>query len=674
MAKKQTPQQPLQKGRPLIPAQKPQPRAQAATDGNDKEGFVHKYATHLIMAGIALVTYIFYKGSLENKFTNWDDLGYVLTNPLIKDSSSEGFWRLFNKEALVMGNYHPLTIATYWYEYGKYGLEPHMYHVHSLLLHILCTFAVVGFIRVLTRNYTVALLVGLLFALHPMRVESVTWIAGRKDLLYGMFFMLACTTHLYYIRNQAGKKTLWYVATIVLFLISLLSKSVGVTLPVVLLLLDYYEDRKLDINLILEKLPLFALSVAFGLMAVYAQTDVGALGTLEVHFNPIERLALGCYALITYVWKAIIPVGLTNFYPHPMKISGSLPLNYYLYMLLLAGMLFGIWRFGRKNKTVVLGVSFFIINMLLLLQFISVGGAIIADRYTYISYIGLFLMAAVAVAKYMENNKPMANVILGVSVALCLGYGYMTNERNKDWYDSLTLWNDAIEKNPRSPLAYFLLGQEYYTRFEASVKPQEKQKNGDSAFYYFTKSVEMKPDYASAIVSQAEYLRSVGRIDESKVTYLRALSYDKTLKSAYMGLGVVYSIKQQYDSAGPAFRKALALKDFFPECHSNYANYLDILGKTDSALFEYEKSIIQNPDVYIPHMNRGRIYLRINKPQLALEDYNRANIIEPDNPEPYYMRAKCYAAMGKKADARREVEEARKRGFQVEQAFYDSLL
>ena len=184
----------------------------------------------------------------------------------------------------------------------------------------------------------------------------------------------------------------------------------------------------------------------------------------------------------------------------------------------------------------------------------------------------------------------------------------------------------------------------------------------------------MKPDYASAIVSQAEYLRSVGRIDESKVTYLRALSYDKTLKSAYMGLGVVYSIKQQYDSAGPAFRKALALKDFFPECHSNYANYLDILGKTDSALFEYEKSIIQNPDVYIPHMNRGRIYLRINKPQLALEDYNRANIIEPDNPEPYYMRAKCYAAMGKKADARREVEEARKRGFQVEQAFYDSLL
>jgi protein O-mannosyl-transferase len=671
MAKKQHTPQSQQKPKAAVPSQKPQARPQVATTENTS--FLTKYSTLLIMAVVAILTYIVYKGSLDNKFTNWDDLGYVLTNPLIKDSSTEGLWRLFKLESLVMGNYHPITMATYWYEYGTVGLEPEMYHVHSVLFHILCTFTVIGFIKVLTRNSVAAIVVGLLFALHPMRVESVTWIAGRKDLLYGMFYMLACTTHILYIRNHSGKKTLWFIATILLFVLSLLCKSVGVTLPVVLLLFDYYEDRKLDYKLIVEKLPLFALSITFGIIAVYAQSDVGALGTLEVHFNAIERLALGCYALVTYVWKAVVPVALTNFYPHPMKIEGALPLAYYLYIVLLVGAIAALWRSCRKNKIVVVGVSFFVINMLLLLQFISVGGAIIADRYTYISYVGLFLMAGWAVAKYTEAHKSMANVVIGIAVAVSLGYGYMTNERNKDWYDSLSLWNDAIVKNPGSPLAYFLLGQEYYTRFEAAVTQPEKQKCGDSAFYYFSKSVEMKPDYASAIVSKAEYLRSVGRIDEAKVNYILALSYDSSLKSAFMGLGVVYSIKQQYDSAGPVFRKALALKDFFPEGHSNYANYLDILGKTDSALMEYEKSIMQNPDVYIPHMNRGMIYQKINKPQLALQDYERATIIEPNNPEPYYQRAKCYAAMGKKAEARREADEAKRRGYNVDPAFYDTL-
>ncbi len=634
---------------------------------------MQKYALLLIMAGIAVVTYIVYKGSLENKFTNWDDLGYVLANPLIKDSSTEGLKRLFTFDGLVMGNYHPITMVTYWYEYSKYGLEPEMYHVHSMLFHILCTFTVVGFIKVLTRSNVAALLVGLLFALHPMRTESVTWIAGRKDLLYGMFYMLACTTHIYYIRNQAGKKMLWFIATIVLFFLSLMCKSVGVTLPVILLLFDYYEGRTLNFKLVLEKIPLFALSLTFGIIAVYAQKDVGALGTLEVHFNAIERLALGFYALVTYVWKAVIPVQLTNFYPHPMKINDSLPIVYYLYLVLVVGLLAALWRFGRKNKTVMVGVLFFIINMLLLLQFISVGGAIIADRYTYISYIGLFLIGATAVARYIETHKSMANAVLGVSIAACLGYGYMTNERNKDWYDSLSLWNDAIVKNPRSPLAYFLLGQEYYTRFEAAVTQPEKKRNGDSAYYYFCKSVEMKPDYASAIVSKGEYERSVGRIDEAKASYLKALSYDQTLKSAYMGLGVVYSIKQQYDSAGPVFRKALSLKEYFPEGHSNYANYLDILGKTDSALMEYQKSISQNPDVYIPYMNRGRIYMKINKHDLALQDYARASSIEPDNPEPYYLQAQCLQKLGRKAEALKAAQEAKAKGYNVDPAFMQSL-
>lgn len=633
-----------------------------------------KYLEPLIVAGIALVTWLFYSNATENQFTNWDDLGYVLTNPLIKDSSAEGFKRLWSIDSPVMGNYHPLTIVTYWWEYGKHGLEPWIYHFDSIIYHIITTVAVYLFAKVLTHNRIAASIVAALFALHPMHVESVTWIAGRKDILYGMFYMLACTTHILYIRSEKSRATMWFVLTIVLFALSLFCKSVGVTLPVVLLFIDYYEQRKLNFRLLLEKIPLFALSLTFGLLSVYAQKDIGALGTLDVKFTALERLALGCYALVTYVWKALIPVGMTNFYPYPTKVGESLSATYYVFPLIVAAAGFLVWKYGRKNRMLIFGLSFFIINLLLLLQFIPVGGAIMSDRYTYIPYIGLFLITATWVAKQFDNNTSLAKPALAGSVGLCLAFGYLTHERNKDWYDAVTLWQDAIQKDPQSPIGYFYLGQEYYTRFESALTQQDRQKYGDSAYYYFQMSVAHKPDYTSPIVCMGEYERSIGRLDDAKKHYLQALAIKDESESAYLGLGVVYSIQQKFDSAGVAFRKALSMKKYFPEGHSNYANYLEITGRTDSALKEYEYSISQNPDAYIPYMNRGRIYIKLKQYDKAIADYSRASTIKPDNPEPYYMRAQCYALAGKKAEARRDLAEARRKGFSQVDANLEAMI
>jgi protein O-mannosyl-transferase len=672
MAKKSTQQQ-KQKA-PANPGRAQAATASAAKEAGNDKGFAARYAIPLMLSIIALLTYLFYKGSLDNKFTNWDDLGYVLTNPLIKDSSWEGLKAIFSTDNPVMGNYHPLTIATYWYEYSKHGLEPEIYHIHSLILHILCTFSVFAFVRVLTKNAYAAFFAGLLFALHPMRVESVTWIAGRKDLMYGMFYMLACVTHLFYLRDQYGKKTLWFIATIALFALSLLCKSVGVTLPVVLLFIDYYENRKLDHKLLIEKLPLFALSVTFGLLSIYAQKGVGALGTLDVKFSVLERLALGSYALCMYLWKLVAPVSLTNFYPYPMKVNDALPAVYFIYPLIVAGLLALFWMFARRNRLIILGLAFFVLNLLLLLQFVPVGGAIMSDRYTYIPYVGLFLIIGGMVARIYAAKNSYSTIVPAALIVACLSFGYMTNERNKDWYDSIALWNSAIDRNPESPIAYFYMGQDYYTQFESALTAQDKQRYGDSAYYYFVKSVERKPDYTSPIICIGEYLRSVGRIDEAKTTYLKALSIKDDLESAYLGLGVVYSMKQQFDSAGTAFRKALTLKQYFPEGHSNYANYLDIIGKTDSSIQEYEKAISQNPDAYIPYMNRGRIYLRLNKADLALRDYTRASLLKPEFGEPYYLKAQCLARLGRKAEAQQEVNEAKAHGYvQMDPTFLESI-
>ncbi len=655
------------------PKQQTPDKVTNATVENDI--FRNRYAQPLIVSGIALITFLFLSVCIKNKFTNWDDIGYVTSNPLIKNSSWEGIKNIFSVSNPVMGNYHPLTILTYAFEYRYQGLLPFIYHLDSLILHVLVTIAVYIFVKVLTRRTIAAAIASLLFGLHPMHVESIAWIAGRKDLIYGLFYVLSCTSYLYYIRTSGTKKTAWYLLGLVLFALSLLAKSVAVTLPVTLFLFDYYENRKLHFNLLLEKIPHFGLSLLFGILSIDAQKKIGALGTLDVHFNPLERMALGCYALGTYLWKAIVPAGLSNFYPYPMKENGALPYSYYTYVLIIIALIFVIWKFARNNKIVVFGSLFFLINIVLLLQFMPVGGAIMSDRYGYIPYLGLFVIAGWFVSGYFDvkEKKQTANIVLAVTIVYSLVLGYFSYQRCQDWYDSESLWRDDSDKHPESPIAYFYLGQEYFGRCEAATTPADKKNKADTALMYFNKSVERKPDYINPIICIGEMQRTFGQIDAAKNTYYQALKISDKNESVYLGLGIVFAMKKQFDSAAYCFSKGIKIKPYFPEGHSNYANFFDIIGKTDSALMEYAVSIAQNPDVYIPYMNRAKILVRLKRFDDAITDYNKAMTIQTDNGEPYYFRSVCYYQKGNKTQALQDAEKAVALGYPVDKNYLGML-
>ena len=661
--------------RPALNTPKPQAAPRNLSAKADNRSFITRNAQPLIIAGLALITFLFLQTILGNKFTNWDDLGYITSDQLIKNNTWQGIVNIFNINNPVMGNYHPLTILIYNIEYSFVGLQPMLYHLDSLIVHVLVTIAVYFFVKKLTGRMIAAAIASLLFALHPMHIESVAWAAGRKDLLYGVFFIMSMTCYINYVRVDGTKKKMWYTLVLVLFALSLLAKSVAVTLPVTLFLIDYYEKRKLQIGLLLEKIPHFALALLFGVLSVRAQKDIGALGSLDAHFNGLERFALGNYALYNYLWKAIIPTGLTHFYPYPLQIGGSLPGIFYVYPVIIAVVIAVLWIFGRKNKVVIFGVGFFLVNIVLLLQFIPVGGAIISDRYGYIPYLGFFLMAGWWVSGYFEGTeqKPIAKVVLGATLAYCLVLGYLSNQRCKDWYDSVSLWKDNIEKHPDGPVGYFYLGQEYYSRYEAAATPKERLAYYDSCLANFNGSIARKPDYINPIICLGELQRNEGKILEAKETYYNAMKISNKNESVFLGLGVVYSILGKYDSAGICFRKALSLKSYFPEGISNYANYLDIIGQTDSSLFYYGKAISQNPDAYIPYMNRAKIYLKTGKTDAALADYERAMQTSPDRGEPYYLRSRIYAQTGKKAAAIKDVEAAISLGFPVDQAYYKQL-
>ena len=685
-----------------VPRQQPAARTAAAPA---KDGFIQRYYEWLVVAGISVLTYFFFREILNNKLTNWDDLGYIITNPLIKDSSFEGLKKIFSTENPVMGNYHPLTIMLYWIEYAHYGLEPWIYHFDSLICHILMTIAVYLFVRVLTRRPVAAGIAALLFGIHPMHVETVAWAAGRKDILYGLFYILSLTAYVYYLRSASkNKKIIWYSLTIVLFAISLLAKSVGVTLPITMFLVDLLEGRtlftggsepggiigdnkngKFNYLLFLEKVPHLGLAVLFGILSIQAQKHIGALGTLDVKFTPIERIALAAYNVCTYLWKAVIPVGMCNFYPYPMKENDALPSSFYLYLLVVAGLLFLTWRYGRKNKILLFGMGFFLVNIALLLQLIPVGGCIMSDRYTYLPYLGLFVIAGWFVSGFFEDaaKRQTGKILVGITVAYSLVLGYLTTEQCKVWHDSISLWKDDIEKHPENPVSYFYLGQEYYTRFEDATIPADQKKYQDSAQFFFMGSIQRKPDYTNPIITLAELQRTTGQLDEAKRSYFTVIQINATHsnkvqdkdESVYLGLGVIYAIRKQYDSSEYCFKEALRIKPFFPEAHSNYANFLDIMGKTDSSLKEYQVAIDQNPDAVIPYMNRARIYLVVqNKPDEAIKDYNKAIELKPEKADAYYMRSKAFEKKGDKAHALQDVEKAKSLGYPaIDAAYYQSL-
>jgi len=652
-------------------SQPPQKLKEMQVNSAGNNIFQRPYVQLLIMAGLAIITWLFLKVCLNNQLTNWDDPGYIKDNALIKDVTTDGIKNIFSLSNPIMGNYHPLTILTYAIEYSYAQLRPeyfYIYHRDSLLFHIAVTLLVYWFVKVLTRRDIAAIVAALLFGLHPMHVESIAWLAGRKDVVYGLFFMAALIAYVYYVRAKDGKKRLWYACVIILFVCSLLAKPVAVILPVVLLLVDYFEKRKPDALLFADKILPYVIAIIFGLKSIHDQKLFGALGTQNEHYNFFERIALGSYALITYTWKAILPWNLSCFYPYPTKVNGALPSEYYLYVLTVLVLLaLLVWAFLRKKKIIVFGAMFFLVNIALLLQFIPVGGAILADRYTYIPYLGLFFIAGWAVSEFFEpaGNKKIGYAVVGIAGIYSLYLGYLSNERCQVWYDTASLWRDEIEQQPTTPNAYNNLGFEYFNRFNESVNMEDRKRYYDSAYLLLNKSISLQKDFANPYISLGELERSTGQFPEAKKNYYKAISlHDKTeTPNAYLGLAIIYAISNKWDSSDICFRLALKDKPYFPEAVGNYGNFLDMTGRTDEAIKEYGVAIAQNPDMYAPHLNRARALMRQKKLDEALSDFNRALELNPQMGEIYYFRGMCYAAKGNNAQAQQDVQKSKALGY-----------
>jgi protein O-mannosyl-transferase len=350
-----------------------------------------------ICIGVLVVSvFIAFSGGFNNEFVNWDDQNYVYQNPIVKNPT--GHWGTAWSSHVAL-NYHPLTMTSLMINSALFGIESaRSYIVTNTIIHLLNVLFVFWFALLLLKNKSeillpkagkplfVAFVTALLFAIHPMRVESVIWVSERKDVLYSFFFLAACINYLKYLDSEKNRKYLIY--SFFLFLASCLSKGQAVVLPIVFLLLDYWRERKFERNVFVEKIPFLVLSLLFGLIAVSVQGG-GNFGGL-LHVEGIAGTAMNAapkgsifsnilyagYGFMMYCYHLVIPFKLSSLYPYRAP-EESHPEYFLGLMAMLIVICVGIFNYGR-NKIITFGIGFFLITIALVLQLLQVGGAIMA--------------------------------------------------------------------------------------------------------------------------------------------------------------------------------------------------------------------------------------------------------------------------------------------------------
>lgn len=602
---------------------------------------------------VLVVTFIVLSPSLQNKFTNLDDTQYLVENPVVKDLNGQNIKTIFSEQ--FVGNYQPITMLSYMVEYKLWRLNPFGYHLMNLLFHLLGTLFVFLIIKKLSGNDLVAFITSLLFGIHPLHVESVTWIAERKDVLYGFYFLWALYLYILHTR-QERQFSKYFFFSLILFVLSLLSKAQAVVLPVVFFAVDFLMKRKFTWQTILEKVPFFLLAVAFGLLAIKVQGKAGAMQTFQ-YFPFYERILFSCYALMTYLHKLILPINLSCFYPYPETNDKINTAWVYISPAVLLVLAFVIWKFFRESKVVLFGVAFFLITIILVLQLLPIGDALYADRYTYIPSIGLFFIASHYLVPHLKNKMAMmlASVVL-------LFYCALTFQRTKVWHDSITLYTEAIDNGYKAAIIYNNRG----------AVLADSGRN-EEALQDFISLTELKPKYPNGWRNKALVLQRMKRDDEALAAFSKQIEYHPEDYSNYMSRGTMYVQKNNFEEAIKDFTKVIELQPKSGEGYYARSEAYGKSGKLAEALADINKAIGFDPNNGQSYNNRGIIYSMSGKYQEAINDFTRSLELKPDNIGAFTNRALAYKGMAKYAEALQDMLTAREKGIAVDENSINEL-
>ena len=521
---------------------------------------------------VAVGVFCIYLPALQNGFTNFDDNGYVTENDHIRPFGAVTVLWAFTQ--FYAGNWHPLTWISHGIDVALWDLNPIGHHLSNNILHALNTFLVILLMARLTRiaaskfpvlrNERAVLIAaattGILFGIHPLHVESVAWVSERKDLLCGLFFLLSLIAYAGYAEavhddespsgNYRNKN---YLLALLFFFLAILSKPMAVTLPIILLILDWYPfDRVRTLatvkSALVEKIPFLLISLASAVITILAQRSGGALASL-VQIPFVHRLFVSIKVVILYLGKMALPIHLVPFYPYPRMLSADflLPIFFAIAISIAA------FRVAQKNRLWLAVWGIYVIMLLPVIGIVQVGGQSMADRYTYLPSIGPFFLAGLGASRLYQKCRgardrlvlPLSLLCVAAGVLVILALSVRTIEQIGIWKNSVTLWSYAIEKDPDNGQAYNQRGLHYGHAGEFDKALEDFQKaaqfsprdynirnslgvtlhrlgNYVKAMEEYNISIEINPNNADAIGNRALIYLKAGDVQSALIDFERS--------------------------------------------------------------------------------------------------------------------------------------------------------
>jgi protein O-mannosyl-transferase len=581
---------------------------------------------------IALAAIGVYLFSIQNQFVYFDDDKAILYQTALQNPSLRSFFTGQN-----LGMYAPLTWICYWFGYLLSGFDTWGYHLLSMLLHALNAVLVYFLLKSLFERHWMAIVPALLFAIHPIQVEAVAWAAALSTVLFSTFYLSALLS---YVRWLRGSKAMWLGAALLFFLLSCLSKSAAVTLPLVIVTLDLYFQKPLRTSW-WSKALFFALALGFGLYTFATREMEGHdFEYTSRGFNTLDRFFMVCHTLLFYPVKIVAPVGFYINYPFE-KTNGAWSWVYYIAPVVLAALGVLVWRF-RKNYAVLLGVALYFLPLTVMLPFRTVGSfELRSDRYMYLSCIGVFVLLALA----SERLKAPVRLALLAGVAGVLGF--LAFRQTAVWKDGVALFGNCVANDPTIPLCQCNLAYNHLLN-----------RNYDKAIVHYTETLRYDPTYAeahngrgNALLQQKQYQRAFEDFDS-------AIKNGIITPKIYLNRGKCLALLNRPAEALPDLNKSVEMGFSNPELFFLRGSVREKTGDTPGALEDYNKALGLNAGFLEAYVNRGMLHLNSKNYEKAISDLGRAIALSPNVPMFYTSRAMAYFASGDKANARADAEKA----------------
>ena len=541
-----------------------------------------KYQIAIQIGVIALISCAVYFPSLKNGFTNWDDKILVLENSNIRSLSVDNVAKIFSASYGGFGGYTPLVFMSYALEYRFFKLDPRAYHATNLLIHILNSLLIYWLIYLVSRKIRLSFIVAAFFGIHPLHVEAVAWIPGRKDVLFSLFYLLALITYLLFLQKR--RKRSYYLLALLMFTLSVFSKVTAVSFPLVILLIEFHLAKKLDKSSLARVVPFMILSIGFLFLAVItSRSGLPQAPTEQVRY--LQNLGLFFYSFVFYIGKLFLPVGLIARYSVEI---GRYPWQILLNSVVFAavcGFLYFVYR--RKSEIVTFGIAFFILTLLPTLPFHFFGQPY-ADRYMYLPMTGLlFVIAAVLEPMPLKKAGPYFKrsfVVSSLVIAAVVLLGAQTWRLSQVWRDGLSLWTYVLEKDPTNATAY---------------------------------------------LNRGDVLVGSNQLDQAFSDYEQAARFNPKDPHVYTNKGFIYFKRGQYEKALEEYNRALSLNPLYLVGYLNRGILWGRLGEFEKAVQDFSTALKLDKNSSEAHYYRGLAFKELKMIGPALEDFQAAHRLNP---------------------------------------------